>query len=213
MRNVVVDLSLSKEALWTQAEHKVRKNVNKAMRNGVTITADDMGETIGSFLDIYRSTLDRRHAQESYYFSPAFFEKIHSCLRGSFVYVNAIHEGRTISTELVLVSAESVYSFLGGTYEDKFPLAPNDLLKFEIMKWGKRNNKRYFVIGGGYEPEDGIYRYKKSFSPDGSRPFFVGTRILDPVRYEVLVRNRRSVEKQNGRDWDPVPGFVPEYRT
>ena len=174
MRNIVVDLSLSQEELWMQAEHKVRKNVNKASRNGVTVTADSTGETIASFLDIYRSTLDRRNARGSYYFTPEYFARIHSGLGGCFVYLNAVHDGRIISTELVLVSAESIYSFLGGTYMDKFPLAPNDLLKFEIMKWGKRNGKRYYVIGGGQQPEDGVFRYKKSFSPNGSRAFFVG---------------------------------------
>jgi len=213
MRNIVVDLTAPEDDLWMRFEHKVRKNVKKAARAGVSVVTDSMGAGLSDFLTIYRSTLDRRNAKENYYFTSDYFKSLHCNLPGEFMYFHALHDGKPVSTELVLVSSESVYSFLGGTYSDKFNLAPNDMLKHEIIKWGVKNHKKYFVLGGGYEPDDGIYRYKKSFAPAGSVPFFVGSRVFNGALYDKLIQRRKVAEREKGNDWDPIPDFVPEYRS
>jgi hypothetical protein len=213
LKNIVVDLSPGEEALFMSFEHKVRKNVKKAVRQGVTVAADAAGAQLESFLRIYHGTLERRSAKGLYYFDAAFFAGLQRELPGQYMYFHALHEGQVISTELVLVSAESVYSFLGGTASDKFSLAPNDLLKFEIIKWARSKGKKYFVLGGGVSPDDGIYHYKRSFAPGGAVPFYVGTRVLRRDLYEKLVENRKRLERTEQGGWTPVPGFVPEYRT
>jgi hypothetical protein len=114
-----------------------------------------------------------------------------------------------ISSELVLIGAESVYSFLGGTDESCYDLRPNDLLKHEIIGWSRARGKRAFVLGGGFRPDDGIFRYKLAFAPkDGVRSFFVGRRIFDSAVYDALVRDRSLCDP----DWSPLPGFFPAYR-
>lgn len=205
--NVVRDLTASEEDLWREFKHKVRKNVNKAERSGVQIAIDPCGESLDDFLSIYRHTMDRRHASETYLFSPEFFQRLHKGLPGQFIYFHALHQGRVISTELVLVSAENVYSFLGGTDQQAFDLRPNDLLKVEIIRWAKAQGKKRFILGGGYEPNDGIFQYKTAFAPQGIVPFQVGHRILDPQRYNALVAARRLTPH-----WQPRDGFFPAYR-
>jgi lipid II:glycine glycyltransferase (peptidoglycan interpeptide bridge formation enzyme) len=196
------------DELWMDFEHKVRKNVNKARRSGVTVVVDPAGERLDDFLRIYNETMDRREAGGGYYFGRGFFERIGADLPGQHCYLHALHEGEVISTELVLVSEENVYSFLGGTDSRFFALRPNDLLKHEIIAWAKAQGKRRFVLGGGYEPDDGIYRYKLAFAPHGAVPFFAGTRVLRPDAYEALVRARAAAEP----GWQPRPGFFPAYR-
>jgi hypothetical protein len=213
MNNIIVDLSPAEDALWMGFEHKVRKNVKKAAREGVTVVLDDSGRQLEGFIRIYHGTLDRRSAKDSYYFDEMFFPKLNLSLAGQYMYFHAMHGGEIISTELVLISADSVYSFLGGTRGDKFSLSPNDLLKYEIIKWAKGRGKKHFVLGGGSQPEDGVYRYKRSFAPGGIKEFQVGTRVLDKELYGRLIDNRRVLEKHNNVDWNPVEGFVPEYRT
>jgi hypothetical protein len=206
--NIVCDLALDETDLWMSFEHKVRKNVNKARRSGVTVETDLTGARLIDFLSIYESTLDRRNARDDYYFDRHFFDRLHQELTGQLAYFHAFHGGEIVSTELVLLSAESAYSFLGGTKSDSFALRPNDLLKYEIMKWAKASGRRWFVLGGGYEPDDGIYRYKKAFAPDGVRPFSVGKRIFNPQRYEQLVQLRNEGTSEPARG-----GFFPEYRS
>ena len=90
-------------------------------------------------------------------------------------------DGVVVSTELVLLSRHSAYSFLGGTLANAFAHRPNDLLKFEIIRWAKKRAKRYFVLGGGYQGEDGIFQYKQSFASKGQVPYFLGGQIFLPA--------------------------------
>jgi hypothetical protein len=211
LKDVVRDLSLTGDAMLMDFEHKVRKNIKKAERSGVTIVRDASGERLEEFLVIYRHTLDRREADRRYYFPRAFFERIQRDLSGQFMYFHALHAGRVVSTELVLVSEENVYSFLGGT-DDAFDLRPNDLLKVEIIRWAQSAGKRRFVLGGGYQADDGIYRYKLSFAPHGVAPFEVGRRIFSRGMYERLVANRALQSRDRGEVWAPSPEFFPAYR-
>ena len=207
--NIVRSLALSEEELWMDFDHKVRKNVKKAIRMGVQVETDLIGERFEEFYRIYGDTMDRREASDSYYFTREYFETINRELQGSFAYFHAMHEDKVISTELVLASKRAVYSFLGGTDSEFFSLRPNDLLKFEIMKWARATDRISFVLGGGYESGDGISRYKQSFAPNGSMPFSVGSRILDPLLYQQLVKERADQDSQ----WAPSPGFFPAYRS
>lgn len=207
--NVVRSLDLEEDALWRSFEHKVRKNVKRAHNTGVQVFRDESNEHFSEFLRIYGTTMQRRNANAAYYFPVTFFEAIHKHLRGSFQYFYACVGDRIVSAELILVSQNSIYSFLGGTDEEWFHRRPNDLLKFEIMRWAAAAGKKAFVLGGGYQPGDGIFRYKLSFAPDGVRPFYIGQRILNRDAYLELIDARQK----NDGEWRPRPGFFPAYRS
>jgi hypothetical protein len=211
-QNVVRSLDLDEAVMWMDFEPKVRKNVKKAQRSRVSIEIDTAGTGLEAFLDLYYSTMDRREADTSYYFPRTFFEAIHRDLFGHFAYFHAIHESQVVSTELVLISAENVYSFLGGTNREAFDVRPNDLLKYEIIRWSQSQGKKRFVLGGGREPDDGIFRYKRSFAPRGVVPFVTGQRILREDLYEALVEGRRILAQAEGRIWNEQTSFFPAYR-
>jgi hypothetical protein len=210
--NVVRRLDLALDLMWMDFEHKVRKNVNKARRCGVEVVVDSGGERLDDFLRIYEKTMDRREAAAGYYFARSSFECLAREAPGAFVYLHALVEGKVVSTELVLVGADNIYSFLGGTDSEFFDSRPNDLLKFEIIRWGIENRKKRFVMGGGYQPDDGIFRYKKSFAPGGAVPFFVGRRILQQANYGRLLAERAEAARAVGNEWRPSGDFFPAYR-
>jgi hypothetical protein len=187
--NVVRDLDPDPDQLWMDFEHKVRKNVKKAQRFEVRIELDETGARLADFLRIYRHTLGRREADERYDLPAEFFESLQRELPGQFLYAHALWGDRVVSSELVLVSAETIYSFLGGTEKEAYELRPNDLLKHELILWAREAGKRRFVLGGGYREGDGIFRYKRSFAPHGLTPFFVGRRILEPALYRELTEH------------------------
>ncbi|MFR2795618.1 GNAT family N-acetyltransferase [Romboutsia timonensis] len=185
--NVVCNLTKSNDDIWMGFKHKVRKNVKKAKSAGVTVEVDLNGDTIDSFIDIYYKTMDRNNANNSYYFSNEYFNKIINQLSDNFVIFNAIKDNKIIATELVLVSEDSMYSFLGGTDSEFYGIRPNDLLKYEMIMWGKNNSKKHYVLGGGYRPQDGIYKYKLGFEPDGVMEYKVGKRIFSEDIYNRIV--------------------------
>ena len=211
--NIVRTLSAPVETLFMNYEHKVRKNVNKARRNGLTCRPDPNWERLKDFLDIYRATMDRRNASGFYLFEDSFFEEIRRELPNNALLFHIYDaENRVISTELVLVSTRNIYSFLGGTLPEGFKVAANDLLKHTIIEWGHDQGKENFVLGGGFRPGDGIFLYKKAFASDGVIPFHVGKLIWDQASYQQLVDRRRTWEQTQGCTWEPSPGYFPAYR-
>lgn len=210
--NNVVRALKSEDELWRDFEYKVRKNVNKARVSGVTVKIDEKGDRLDDFLAIYTGTMKRRNAEDIYYFPREYFERIHTALKGQFAYFHAFVGSVVVSSELVLVSADRIYSFLGGTDAAWFHVRPNELLKVEIMNWGRSAGKTEFVLGGGYARGDGIYRYKLSFAPNGSVPFSIGSRVLSAAAYEQLIQSRRTFAAMHGSEWQPNPEYFPAYR-
>ena len=210
--NVVRALDLPGDQLWMDFEHKVRKNVKKARRMGASVEVDSTATWIDDFLRIYERTMERRKASRFYYFSRSYFESMARNLAGQHVYFHVVHGGKVVSTELLLISANSIYSFLGGTLEEAFDVRPNDLLKYEAILWARERGLRWFVLGGGYKPSDGIYRYKLSFAPGGERPFRIGQRIFAPEAYRALVEAKARYESGLGHKWEAREGYFPAYR-
>jgi hypothetical protein len=214
LKNIVVDLSQTEEQLWMGFEHKVRKNVNRAKSNNLTVIIDTEGKELEQFMTIYNSTMDRRNASQNYFYSPSFFNRICQDLCGQFAFFHVITPSQEIiSTELILISKTSVFSFLGGTRSEFFHLRPNDLLKYEVILWARREKKNNFVLGGGYTSDDGIFNYKRSFAPKGIYPFYVGSRVMNTSYYNRLIENKKRILKEKGLEWVPRLGFIPEYRT
>lgn len=205
--NVVCDLLPPLETQWMRFDHKVRKNVNKSERAGLTVQIDETGEYLDDFLRIYYETMDRNHAGDYYYFDRAYFEAIRDTLPGRFCFFHVREAGEIVSTELCLCSQTYIYSFLGGTLEAHYANRPNDLLKYSIIRWGRETGREKFILGGGYHKGDGIYRYKKAFAPypEGDVPFYAGRTVYDEPVYRALSA-RAAQEKALDE------GYFPLYR-
>src|ERR1051325_2198974 len=109
--NVVRSLDRNDAELWKDLKHNTRKKISSARRLGVHVLQDPTGERLADFARIYEHTMERRQAAPSYRFARAYFEQLRQTLQGKFRFFHAIHDGRVISTELVLVSRRIVYSF------------------------------------------------------------------------------------------------------
>ncbi len=188
---VVRELDLSPEDLWMDFRQKVRKNVRRAEASGLKILVEPTDAHLEDFLRIYYGTMERDHSRKDFYFSREFFETL-SGMRDNVMYFHAVHEGQIVSTELVLYDAFNCYSYLGGTDSAYFPLRPNDLLKFEVIRWAREKGLKSFVLGGGYGSDDGIFQYKLALAPHGQRDFFIGRQIFDRAAYDRLVACRQG---------------------
>ncbi len=208
--NIVCALRGSTSEMWASYAHKVRKNVKRAQSEGLTVEIDDDGRRLDAFIDIYYDTMRRRSAREYYWFPRSFFEALAQNLAGHYAFFHVLQGREVISTELVLISVDYIYSFLGGTKEGTFAARPNDLLKHEVICWGLQRQKRAFVLGGGPE---GVVRYKRAFAPEGSTPFRVGKAIHDQRRYDALIEQRRSWNAARAITMSSDPRFFPAYRS
>jgi len=193
--NVVVDLEQSIESIFAGYDRKVRKNINTALRNNLITIEDSDFQYLDAFLRIYYSTMERNCASSHFYFSREYFDTISHMKKQNASLFHVMKDEVIISSELVLFDNNCAYSFLGGTDSNYFALRPNELLKDYIIKWAHSQNLKKFVLGGGYGEDDGIFNYKKFFSPDGVVNFYIGKSIIDAEKYDFLVKLHNESSK------------------
>lgn len=189
---IVVDLRPSFADLEASFKSSVRKDVRKAERNGVTCFSEANCDHLDAFLNIYYKTMDRNAASDFYYFPKSFFAGLQRHMAGQFHFFYAVHEGEIVSCELVLHHGDYCHSFLGGTLREALPLTANSLLKIEIFKRMQALDCKYFLLGGGHAPNDGIFNFKKAYAPDGIKHSFIGGTVLQPDIYARLKEAMRD---------------------
>lgn len=206
------------EEQWMNFDRKVRKNVKRAKKSNLVskIYFGEISESvIGIFYEIYNRTMKRTKAHNDFFYSfsdfSGFIKKNPELCAICVVYDNV---NEPIASELILISENVIYSFLGGTLENHFDKRPNDFLKFEIINWARKNNFNYFVLGGGYGKEDGIYKYKKTFFPNEVVTYYTGRKIINDSIYNELVNLCNQQRKNEGLQALPIEdkSFFPLYR-
>jgi len=206
---------IDQENQWTAFDHKVRKNVNKAKRENLYSEIYYLGisdEQIAEFHTIYIQTMIRTNANEHFLYTFEEFKKFLMKNENDAAICTIYFENITISSELLLISNDTMYSFLGGTNDVYFDKRPNDFLKQEVLNWGRNQGKKHYILGGGYGFEDGIFKYKKAFFPNDVVNYYTGRKILNQEIYNKLVEkssNFRLLNKLNHLDLEDT--FFPLY--
>ncbi|QQX81816.1 GNAT family N-acetyltransferase [Shewanella sp. KX20019] len=181
---------VSEEELWTNSDHKVRKNVKRALRehlrSEIYIGNEIDNNVLAIFHDIYINTMKRTNADISFMYTPNdFFDYIRNNIKNS-VIITVYDDLKAVSTELLLISDNTIYSFLGGTLKESFSKRPNDFLKYVITNWAREQGISYFVLGGGYGKDDGIFEYKKAFFPSDIVSYYTGRKVLNSAMYDEV---------------------------
>jgi len=213
-QNVVVDLRVAMEERWLRYASKVRANVRHAEEAGLRVEVGDGKSFLEPFLGIYYATMERRHAKDYYFFAREKFQHLHDSLQpnGGLQYALVFLKERVVAAEFLLLSADTMYSFLSGTDAAYFKLRPAELLKHKIIAWGHDRGYSNFVVGGGLKANDGLFQFKKAFEPHGLKDFWVRRVVWDKEKYDLLVTDREKWEMEKSRTWRPEPSFFPAYR-
>lgn len=204
--NIIKDLCTP---VLQDCSKSVKRSMKKARQQGLTVVYDTSGERLNDFLTIYSSTMDRNGAENYYYFDESFFKRLNREMKGHYVYVHVLLDNKVIASGLTIYGTTYSYGFLGGTLRDYFSYNPATFLEIKSMEWLKEKEIEYYILGGGYEPDDGIYRFKRSFAKTtGDVPFYIGKKIHEPNIYHQLVQ-QRSKEP----NFEPTNSYFPLYRS
>lgn len=207
---------INEETQWTSFDAKVRKNVNKAKREGLCskiyhLDIEDIN--ISEFYEIYIKTMERTEAKESFFYTLEQFNFFIKNNNERVAICTIYFEEIPISSELLLVSDNSIYSFLGGTDENYFDKRPNDFLKVAATDWARTAGKENYILGGGYGFEDGIFKYKKAFFPNDAVSYCTGRKILNQEKYDYFVEKASEFRLSTGLEKLDVNdgAFFPLY--
>ena len=203
---VWVDVAQDPDRLWRESYSKAcRKNVSRAEREGVVVREARGEADIAEFHRIYIQTMKRNEARESYFFEREYFEAIFAEMPDSARFALAEHEGSVVAATLYLHDADDVYSYLGGADHAHQGVRPTNAVVHETIRWARERGKRRLILGGGYRPDDGIFRFKASFSPLRAT-LELARRVHLRADYEALVAAWRAHTKSGDS------GFFPAYR-
>lgn len=206
---------VSEDQQWEAFKPKVRNNYRKAVQHQLEIVMFHnpiSEEIIKDFYDIYIQTMQRNNAHSQYFHYIDYFRNFINENPDSRIIAMVYKDSIPISTELILKGEDTLYSYLGGTLSEYFYTRPNDFLKIEVLNWARNNNYKYYILGGGREDNDGLYKYKKSFfSNDEDAIYYTGRKIVNPEMYTNLVAKKSDVDQIEDVD-DITKNYFPLYR-
>lgn len=205
---VYIDLTWPEEQLWQRSfTHACRKNINRSRRESVRVfEARTMGD-IREFYRVYVQTMKERNALQHYFFSLDYFSAIFDQLRGSARFALAEYRNQLVAGTLYLHDRDDVYSYLGGADVNFQHVRPTNAIIYDTILWGKRESKKRLILGGGYSPNDGIFRFKASFSPQRAR-FLVYRCVHLSEKYDALCRSWSSMYGGDAQ----TSAYFPRYR-
>lgn len=207
---VAMDLTLDDRQLWKAVREGHQWTIKKCMRLGFTPRMVPLRDHVDRVMEIYRDTMDRVQARESYYFGREYFarlaampERVHCCL--------VDWQGRTAAACIFFECGGIVQAHLGGTRSEFLSRSPFHLLLYFAAEWARARGNRYLHLGGGVGgSSDRLLQFKRGFSPLRF-PFWTLRLVTDPNAYrELTMRRARAadvpLEEMAGA------GFFPAYR-
>jgi lipid II:glycine glycyltransferase (peptidoglycan interpeptide bridge formation enzyme) len=151
--------------------------------------------------------MKRNNALPVYYFCLDFFKAFRDELPDNCKFMMAEYRDKIVAATLYLHDDNDVFSFLGGADAEVQHVRPTNLLIWETIRWANLAGKRRFILGGGYRPNDGILRFKSTFSRF-QEPFYVYRKVHMKEEYNLLDRRCRE---HNALGGEPI-GYFPSYR-
>ena len=194
----------SEEDIWNNLISKNRNAIRKAIKNGIKIYNGRFPDIFDKFQKIYNDTMDKDNAEDYYYFDSVFYESILDDLPFNSQIFWAEKEGEIISASIVLETNGRMNYHLSGSNREFNSIAPTNLLLYKAALWGCANGYKSFYLGGGVgSEEDSLFKFKKSFYKGVLNHFYIGKKIYNHEKYDILVSCRDCIER---------PSFFPKYR-
>ena len=196
--NLVMRLEKTEEELFEQMHKERRRNVNQAIKAGLTFkeltTADEIQQVVALIEKTYR----RKHVPIGYL---NMFDKVQRILRDYAHFFGCYTaEGQMIAGQVRLCYGTLVYAWFAGSDEDFFKLRPNDFTMWNVIRWAREKGYKEFDFGGGGEPGKpyGVRDYKLKY---GCEMFDYGRYILAhrPVTYWAAATAYNLYHKLKGK--------------
>ncbi len=201
MRDTIFMDTASPELIMSNMDSKNRNMVRKAQKNNIKIIKAPISD-YQAFLSMYEETMKRDNADKYYTFQKDYFEQ-QKALENNAIIFYAILNEKPIAGSIIYFNDRFAHYHLSGSFAEYRQFAPSNLLLFEAACWASENGIKQFHLGGGMNPDDSLFGFKKQFNKYGRLPFIVGRTIFDTEKYNYLLTLRQeldsSFDKNNKR--------------
>lgn len=184
--NFLVDLTQDENVLWERMHNTRRRQIKRAYRRGLTVKVHDAAENFAEYYDILKANYDRNNLPIHDY---SYFERAYNILAAKkyIKFFSAYSGDKLVAHRMVLLYKDRIYDWFAGSLEEASSLYPNDVLVWEVLKWGNNNNYKLFDFGGAGDPdkEYGVRDFKRKFGGD-EVCFGNYMKIHQPNKYRLL---------------------------
>ncbi|WP_422123910.1 peptidoglycan bridge formation glycyltransferase FemA/FemB family protein [Planococcus sp. X10-3] len=182
-----------------------RKNIRRAIKEGVTYRVIENPKNLDAFKDIYFTTMKRKNADEYYFFDNEYFEGLLENFGDRLLLTEAQYEGYTIGMTLTFKYKKRLHTHLSGGDEKFHHFYPAYIMHYATVRWGKENGYHLLHSGGGLSNslDDSLYLFKKQFGKHTKFSFHIGRKVWDREIYSALCDATNADYESN---------FFPAYR-
>jgi hypothetical protein len=206
---VYVDLTWDEERIWTKSfTSDCRRQIKQSQTAGVKVRRATTTDDVRAFHRLYTETMDRRNALERYYYSEEYFQAFFANMPDQAFYMLAEYQYRLIAGGIFFQDRTEIYWHLSAADMEYSQVRPVNAYLYETIRWALTQGKKRMLLGGGYAPNDGVFRFKTNFSPLRVR-FCTYKRIHNP---DVCAALDQAWSRHFPGQQSPVR-FFPAYRS
>lgn len=181
---LVLELLDNADAMWKRFDAKLRNQVRKAMKSGLTAEWSGV-EGLADFYTVFAVNMrDLGSPVHSRQFLAAIFAEFPESAK-----LMLVRKGQqTIGGAVCLSFRDSLIVPWASSYREYFSLCPNNLLYWEMIRWGCEHGYRRFDFGRS-SPKSGTYHFKKQW----------GT-IEEPLYWQCLSKKQGQAAMPHADD-------------
>ena len=199
LNEYAVDLEKGADNLLKNISHNKRRNIKKALKEGVEVVQSRSHEDLLAFYSMLEASM-KRGGFSGYPLS--WFEavwKIYEPQELSKVFL-ARWKGKSVSGVFVVVHGKTVYALAAGSFSEGWKVRPNDIMHWKVMEWACQNGYSEYHMGLVSEPPPtegsnawGIWRWKREWNGD-LRKIETFDKVFLP-RYKLVLKAKKLVER------------------
>lgn len=167
-----LDISKSEEELLKNMHQKTRYNLRLSEKRGVQIIEDNSILGFEDYWKLMEETTKRQgffaHGKE--YHRKMWQTTIESGMGHLF---KAVYEGKTLTTWMVFILNDVIYYPYGASSNENREVMASNLMMWEVIRYGKKNNCRMFDMWGSLGPEPdvrdpwyGFHKFKQGYGAE-----------------------------------------------
>lgn len=200
-QTVRVDLEQSEEELWDGFEKRNRNAIRQAQETELVVEPTSTLADYEAFYEIYSNAMEAKEAAKHYRFPFSFFESLLGDESLSTLLV-ARYEDEVVGGSVVVHDARIAHDYLRASNPDYWDMRVNNLICYEALLQMRKTGRSVFDFQGG---RPGVFKFKKSFSPDRGE-FYIGKQVHIEDVYSELT----DAAQEAGLDTES--GYFPAYR-
>jgi serine/alanine adding enzyme len=155
---MILELESDEDIQWTELDAKVRNQIRKAEKSGLTASSGHL-ELLDGFYEVFCRNM--RDLGTPVY-GRSFFQNILETFPGTTRIISVMLGGKTVASGILTWFRDTLEVPWASSIADYREMCPNNLLYWEAIRYAIRNGARKFDFGRS-TPGEGTFRFKKQW--------------------------------------------------